>query len=190
MGSCVERLPRIPLSCPGLTGASSIPEPSAIEPIEHGVLDRPVKPGDDGGENVKQHSRGADAPEFCVNLVPHRSRGRRECRCSTAPAASRVVKRTRELVTTGTPKQSGTPCATVYGLFRDLPGVPGLLAPVIRRSADLTSASGGQDHTALPSAGGLTRRLKRPRPSHPAPRFVTIGRNVPLAEAERRGRCR
>ena len=37
-----------PLS-PGLTGRSSIPETSAIEPKDHGVLDCPVKPGNDSG---------------------------------------------------------------------------------------------------------------------------------------------
>jgi hypothetical protein len=34
-------------SSPGLTGRSSIPEPPAIESRGRGVLDRPVKPGDD-----------------------------------------------------------------------------------------------------------------------------------------------
>jgi len=40
------------------------------------------------------------------------------------------------------------------GLLRALPGVPGLLATVALRNVpqDLTPASGGQDHTAWPSA--------------------------------------
>jgi hypothetical protein len=36
-----------PLSSPGLTGRPSIPETPAIESRGRGVLDRPVKPGDD-----------------------------------------------------------------------------------------------------------------------------------------------
>src|SRR6266536_3597615 len=35
-------------SSPGLTGRPSIPEAPMIEPRSRGVLDRPVKPGDDG----------------------------------------------------------------------------------------------------------------------------------------------
>src|ERR1700704_6108348 len=42
----------------------------------------------------------------------------------------------------------------VYGLFRALPGEPGLFATVASRvfSQDLTPASGRQDHTTSPSA--------------------------------------
>ena len=35
------------LSCPGLTGASSIPETCDVNTAASGILDRPVKPGDD-----------------------------------------------------------------------------------------------------------------------------------------------
>src|ERR1700754_4195226 len=42
------RLPHIlPPSCPGLTGASSIPQASRFSTTASGMLDRPVKPGDD-----------------------------------------------------------------------------------------------------------------------------------------------
>jgi hypothetical protein len=88
-------------------------------------------------------------------------------------------------------ERSGIPCAMVYGLLRDLPGVPGFVATVARNHlANLTSASGGQDHTASPSASCAPRLGAPTRPSHPASRFVTIGRNVPLLEAGRRGLCR
>src|SRR5262249_48254793 len=47
---CVGKCsPHAPLSCPASSGASSIPETAALEPIRRGVLDRPVKPGDDNG---------------------------------------------------------------------------------------------------------------------------------------------
>jgi hypothetical protein len=48
---------------------------------------------------------------------------------------------------------SGIPCAMVYGLCRALPGVRALIATVVGgSSANLTSASGGRDHTVSPSA--------------------------------------
>jgi hypothetical protein len=47
----------------------------------------------------------------------------------TAPMA-RLQQKKQAAVTTGTPKRSGIPCAMVYGLWRALPGVPGLIAPV------------------------------------------------------------
>jgi len=42
------------------------------------------------------------------------------------------VKKARKQVTTGTPEHAGLPCAIGFnGLCRTLPGVPGLLAPVV-----------------------------------------------------------
>ena len=40
-------LPHSPLSCPGLTGASSTPRLLGMSSAVSGILDRPVKPGDD-----------------------------------------------------------------------------------------------------------------------------------------------
>jgi hypothetical protein len=45
--------------------------------------------------------------------------------------------------------------------------------------ANLTPASGRQDHTTSPSASSNRPSSGRPRPPHPAPRFVTL-RNAPL----------
>ena len=55
-----------------------------------------------------------------------------------------------QVVTTGQPKRSGTPCAMVLRLLRALPGVSGSLATVAAQIAlhSLTPASRGQDHTA------------------------------------------
>jgi hypothetical protein len=79
---------------------------------------------------------------------------------------------------------SGTPCAMVLRLIARSPRSTGLVS--LRRSSiisiSLTPASGGQDHAPLPSAS--TRiACALPRPSHPARRFVTIGRNVPHVRA-------
>jgi hypothetical protein len=53
------------------------------------MLDRPVKPDDDSGEDVKQHSRGAICVRALHLVVPPGSGGRRECR---------ALNRTRILV--------------------------------------------------------------------------------------------
>jgi hypothetical protein len=52
-----EACQRSPLSLPGSTGQSSIPETSAFVPIGRGVLDRPVKPGDDIEDVVRARFR-------------------------------------------------------------------------------------------------------------------------------------
>src|ERR1700732_4826025 len=54
-------------------------------------------------------------------------------------------------------RQSGLPCTVVYGLFRALPGDRALLppSPAELSSANLTPASGCQDHTTSPSARAL-----------------------------------
>jgi hypothetical protein len=79
--------------------------------------------------------------------------GRRECRVFVAPAASRTKVESTRVVTTGTPKQSGTPCAMVLRLIPCSPWSAGLDSLHHRRisPAGLTPASGDQDHTALPS---------------------------------------
>ena len=87
--------------------------------------------------------------------------------------------------TTGLPKQSGLPCAMVYGLFRDLLGETGLFCHRHPRDAqsivaNLAPASGRQDHTALPSAPMLFVEPTPLRPSHPAPN-VRDDREAPLS---------
>jgi hypothetical protein len=60
--------------------------------------------------------------------------GRRECRVFVAPAASRAkVKKHTSIVTTGTPNLPALPAQRFYGLFRALPGVPGLIASIPSR---------------------------------------------------------
>jgi hypothetical protein len=70
------------------------------------------------------------------------------------PIAARamvVVERTR--VSQVTPESPGIPRAMVYGLFRALPGDRAFLPPSpAGLTANLTPASGRQDHTSSPSA--------------------------------------
>ena len=57
------------------------------------------------------------------------------------------------------------------GFLRTLPGDRACLSPSLAdHSANLTPASGRQDHTTSPSACTRPRQKRRPRPSHPAPR--------------------
>ena len=67
-------------------------------------------------------------------------------------------------------------------LIRDLPGVPGLIAPVAcgMSAADLAPASGRQDHAISPSA--IAPLALRHQHVHriPDPTSVAIGRNAPL----------
>jgi hypothetical protein len=68
-----------------------------------------------------------------------------------AACAMSGVERTR--VSQVTPESPGIPRAMVYGLFRALPGDRAFLPPSpALLGANLTPASGRQDHTFLPSA--------------------------------------
>jgi hypothetical protein len=83
-------------------------------------------------------------------------------------------KKAHELVTTVTPDSPGIPRAMVLTDYSELSPVTGLFATVIgvTRSiiANLTPASGRQDHTASPSASWRARQQRNSRPPHPAPR--------------------
>src|SRR6185312_7369028 len=80
---------------------------------------------------------------------------------------------------------AGIPCANGLRLIRDLPGVPGLLASVASRpsSARLDASIGAPGPRDFAVRACAARLAARTRPSQPASRFVTIGRNVPRGEA-------
>ena len=122
-------------------------------------------------------------------------RGRGECRASNAPAASRATESRHTSSShhrsTGTHRHSRTRNG-FNGLLRALPGVHDFLVTVARgsSSARLAPAQGCQDHTPLPharcrsSVQEITRGTSRP--SHPAPRLVTIGRTPLLPRRDAR----
>ena len=73
------------------------------------------------------------------------------------------------------------PAQWFYGLLRALPGDRACLPPSLRGNCfprNLMPASGHQDHTTSSYALARSSRA-RPRPSHPASRFVTIA-HTPL----------
>ena len=78
---------------------------------------------------------------------------------------------------------AGFPCAVVYDLLRALPGDRAFLPPSPARcasiAADLTPASGRQDHTTSPSAMPALVARRHPRPPHPTATFRDV-RNAPL----------
>ncbi len=118
-------------------------------------------------------ARNARVMHETLSLKP---RGRRECRVKASPMA-RLQQKTQAAVTTGSARSTGIPCAMVYGLWRALPAVPGLIAPVASRGLalrNLTPASGCQDHTISPSASSVARLATQPRPSQPAPTSVAM----------------
>src|SRR5207248_5542665 len=124
-----------------------------------------------------------EMPEFCFSRAPSKREGagKAGCSASTRSLARKQKKRT-SVVTTGSPKQSGLPCAMVYGLFRALLGDRAFLPPSLRGNRsppNLTPASGRQDHTALPSALGFARLAKAKASIASRPTFVTMA-NAPL----------
>src|ERR1035437_5139205 len=139
-----------------------------------------------------------------------KTRGRRESRVRAAPAVSCAAmhKKTHTSIQVQR-RQSGFPCAVVYGLFRALPGDRAFLPPSSPRSLlprNLTPASGRQDHTASPSAtpAFVPRKLAvhrihppaspaatppfapRKLRAHPLPPRVRDDRDPPLSSGETR----
>src|SRR5262249_4054476 len=129
-----------------------------------------------------------ECPRNASRIALENRRGRREGRVSADTHGPRASKKARGGYHRLS-RISGLPCATGLRLIARSPREPGLIAPVIRKLrqiANLASASGGQDHTPLPSASAPFVRTKNSRaaplrPSQPASRPVTIGQNIPLA---------
>ena len=93
--------------------------------------------------------------EVC-QVRPSPKRGRGECRAPDAPdsrVCNVVEKRTR--VSRSHRNHPAFPTQWFYGFLRALPGDRALLSPSSAcLNADLTPASGSQDHTTSPSASG------------------------------------
>jgi hypothetical protein len=116
---------------------------------------------------------------------PSPNRGRRECRVHHAHPQPRVQsKKAHELVTTGSPRHPGTPCANGFnGFLRALPGDRASCHRYLRnrfRKCDASvEASGPHDFAVRVTAHSS---LRRPRPSLPAPN-VRDDRETPLVRA-------
>src|SRR5262249_13491123 len=78
-------------------------------------------------------------------------------------------------------KHRGIPCATVYGLFRALPGEPGFVATIAFgiNSQKLDTSVGVSGPHVFVRPREITRQLISSRPSHPTPN-VCDDRETPL----------
>jgi hypothetical protein len=80
-----------PLSSPGLTGRPSIPQTPAIESRSRGVLDRPVKPGDDRFVMAAR----ASSPGFLLASLAPASTNSKLWQHVAAPEAGLYASRSR-----------------------------------------------------------------------------------------------
>jgi hypothetical protein len=150
-----------------------------------GILDRPVKPGDDGGDFGRRHnftSSRHTVPELCFNFSPFENRGRGECRVPNAPAAwcaLGVVKYAHQYSQRRHRVHPAFPTRWLYGLYVLSPVTSSFLPPSPRglngisypgwaddASARLDISNGCQDHTTSPYATTplvLRARLNRSR---------------------------
>jgi hypothetical protein len=144
-----------------------------VEQLWRSKIGSPTPPS---RQHTVPRSRGMTCPRLDLGSLP--KRGSRECRMHAAPAVSRAMgrrKRTRAYrFSGGTP---AFPAQWLYGLYRALPGRAGLVVTVAggMASANLTPASGHQDHTTSPYASApFVKGASTSIASHPA--LVTIAK--------------
>ena len=175
------------MSSPDLTGRSSIPETSVLEPRRLWDAGCPACAGHDSGEDERRHSRGANRTRVLRPSRPmKRAQGMPGAWPHPWPAYNKKSRRQ-------SPQVSHNNRHSLHDGVNATPRSPrctGLFSHrrLADHSQDLTPASGGQDHTASPSA--LVSLASRPQSVHriPHPTFVAIGRNAPLHESARRRR--
>src|SRR5689334_10602246 len=118
-------------------------------------------------------------PESCkFTTLAKRAQGMPDAWSHPQPCVQ--VKKARKQVTTGTPKQSGTPCAMVLAAASYSPWCAGLDSHHHRRNitASLIPASGNQDHTTWPSA--LALLVSQRKRVHRIPRSTFVTTRTPL----------
>ena len=120
---------------------------------------------------------------------PPKEEGAGKAGCAVRTRSLACSKKTRELVTTGSPEYPAFPAQWFYGLLRSLPGDRALLPPSSAQCAsivaNLTPASGCQDATTSPSASVLFVMSTSSVHRIPRPTSVTIAIR-PSCEAGRR----
>src|SRR5258708_29416886 len=104
---------------------------------------------------ARVHDPAAGCARVMHELSAQEGVGNAGRRCTRSRACSVVNTRVSHHRSTGTTRHSRT--QWFYGLFRALPGDRALLPPSSAElsSANLTPASGRQDHTTSPSASAL-----------------------------------
>jgi len=105
--------------------------------------------------------------------------GNTGCCRTREPCVQKNVCTLRTQATTGQPKQPAVPRQWVDGLYVVSSVAPGFChRRLMFVTRGLIPASGDRDRTIRRTQSAL-RRLRAPRPSQPASRFVTIGRKRP-----------
>src|SRR5215475_11845327 len=140
---------------------------------------------------MTSHSRGVRRPSCASFSCPRNQEGAGKAGCRPHPWPASKQKSWRQLPQDWpNNRPSLRNGLTAYSA---LSPETGLSCPRRRAiiSRDLTSASGGQDHTPLPSASASFVRVHKaratpPRPSHPAPN-VRDDREAPLLKRARDG---
>jgi hypothetical protein len=137
-------------------------------------------------QDTNSRSRRMFRARFCHSFGPLSSEGAGNAGRPMRPiAACAEIVELRTRVVRSHRKTPGIPRAMVLTASFALSPATGLFChrrPRKLLSANLTPASGRQDHATSPSASRIARQARRPRPSHPAPTFVTL-RNAPLSGA-------
>jgi hypothetical protein len=126
-----------------------------------------------------------DAPGLCMYLSPKNEGVGNAGRTVHPQASCARVESRKHTSSTVAPESPGIPARNGFNGFLRAPRRPGLFATVISgvASADLTPASGRQDHTALPYATRLRLSLRRawypsaetPAKAETAPFVRTLG---------------
>jgi hypothetical protein len=135
-------------------------------------------------------------PRFGRTFRPRNTEGVGNAGCPMHPRPRVhfvLVERTR--VTTSTPESPGIPARNGFnGFLRALPGDRAVLPPSLTDcSANLTPASGRQDHTTSPSASAsFVRALRAPdaAASTASRSYVRDDRETPLCVGRDVGSCR
>jgi hypothetical protein len=178
-------MPRLsPSSSPGLSGRSSIPETSMIEPRSRGVLGPPLSRRTTVCvgrlrchfqtwflPNIASHSRGMICPSFAATVCPLiEEEGAGNAGCALHPRSRvQIAQRNAHTSIQVQRRQSGIPCAMVLRLMPRSPRrrirlvtvAAGLMAIPIRLDRyshrQLGTSNGCRDHTILPYADSAVR---------------------------------
>ena len=123
-------------------------------------------PRNDVGTHLR-HLAAQIRASFAGNVPPstQRARGMPGAQCARSLVCE--IKKHTSIVTTVTPESPGIPRAMVLTVSFALSPVTGLVCHRHQRKlplANLTPASGRQDHTTSPSAGQRARLQRRPIP--------------------------
>jgi hypothetical protein len=154
------------------------PENLEISDVQLHIVDRRFAPSG----MTHDHSPAAPtAPGFCINRVPQKNRGRRECRVRAAPIASCAkVESTRVSRHTYAASRRHSPRNGFNGFLRALPGDRALLSPSparrgtrLRRLDASVGASEPHDFAVRFNALRLARHSVH---RIPYPTFVTIAK--------------